>query len=171
MTHASSRPAAALSRGAMRVPALKPIVSVGIAVLSVVLLAACVANPAPPAVQEPEPVGIERAPEAPQSDKAPSGDDRANEHPRLFRFDRMSVSLSKDEKASVVAWAEHARNADAVLIRGFCDRAEVGNARDAAIARAQAVRKVLLKAGVPARSIRIRYNTERKMHAAEVELR
>lgn len=137
--------------------------------LGAALLVACAANPTPPVAQEPDASG-ERAVEAPRSDENRGDNLRAEEASRLFPFDKMSISLSEGEKANVAVLADRARNARSVLIRGYCDRNEVGNAKDAAIARAEAVRKVLLKAGVPARSMRIRYNTERKMHAAEVEL-
>ncbi|WP_332670520.1 OmpA family protein [Aromatoleum sp.] len=138
-------------------------------VLGAALLVACAANPTPPVTPEPDTAG-ERAAETPRNDENRGDNRHADERPQLFPFDKMSVSLSEGEKANVAAFAERARNADSILIRGYCDRTEVGNAKDAAIARAQAVRKVLLKAGVPARSMRVRYNTERKMHAAEVEL-
>lgn len=150
-------------------PRPKPLLRAAVAVLCAMLLVACATESAPPVAAEPD-TPRERTVEAPRNDEK-RGDKRpADERPQLFHFDKMSVSLSESEKANVAALAEQARSADSILIRGYCDRTEVGNAKDAAIARAQAVRKVLLKAGVPARSMRVRYNTERKMHAAEVEL-
>ncbi len=146
-----------------------PVVRAAAAVLCAALLAACATEPSPLASQEPD-AASERTVEAPRNDETRGEKRHADQRPQLFHFDKMSVSLSEGEKANVAALAEQARSAESVLIRGYCDRSEVGNAKDAAIARAQAVRKVLLKAGVPARSMRVRYNTERKMHAAEVEL-
>ncbi|MDT3669929.1 MAG: OmpA family protein [Aromatoleum sp.] len=150
-------------------PGPKPLVRAAAAVLCAALLGACATAPAPLASQEPDATS-ERTVEAPRNEETRGEKRHADRRPQLFHFDKMSVSLSEGEKANVAALAEQARSADSILIRGYCDRTEVGNAKDAAIARAQAVRKVLLKAGVPARSMRVRYNTERKMHAAEVEL-
>lgn len=168
MSRSSSRPAFA-PRGLSSLPGPKPLVCAAAAILCSVLLGACATELPPQAPQQPDSAS-ERTVEAPRNDETRADKRHADERPQLFHFDKMSVSLSEGEKANVAALAEQARSAESVLIRGYCDRTEVGNAKDAAIARAQAVRKVLLKAGVPARSMRVRYNTERKMHAAEVEL-
>jgi len=168
MSQPSSR-IAGTSTGMLSMPDLKPFLRGATVVLGAALLVACAASPAPRVAQESATLS-ERAVEAPRNDENHGDNLRAAESPQLFHFDKMSVSLSEGEKANIAALAGQARNADSVLIRGYCDRTEVGNAKDAAIARAQAVRKVLLKSGVPARSMRVRYNTERKMHAAEVEL-
>lgn len=160
---------AAPSRELSSLPRRRPLVRAAAAVLCSVLLGACATELPPQAPQQPDSAS-ERTVEAPRNDETRGDTRHGDERPQLFHFDKMSVSLSEGEKANVAALADQARGAESVLIRGYCDRTEVGNAKDAAIARAQAVRKVLLKAGVPARSMRVRYNTERKMHAAEVEL-
>lgn len=138
---------------------------------SVALLSACAVTPAPQAADDNQAGARSEAPAEPPAAPAPASSSSAARAPQLFAFDRMSVRLSESEKANVLALAEQARTADSVLVRGYCDRTEVGNAKDAALARAQAVRNVLVKAGVQPGAIRVRYNTERKMHAAEVELR
>ena len=157
-------------RGIWSAPSSKSVVPGTVAVLCAALLVACAATPPPPVAQEPD-TSSERAAETPRHDESRVDNRPADENPQLFHFDKMSVTLSEGEKAKLAALAERARSVESVVIRGYCDRTAVGNAKDAAIARAQAVRKVLLKAGVPASSMRIRYNTERKAHAAEVELR
>jgi outer membrane protein OmpA-like peptidoglycan-associated protein len=88
---------------------------------------------------------------------------------REFQFDKMSVVLSESEKVKVLALVDQAVGAQAVVIRGHCDRTAVGNAKDAAVARAVAVQRVLRKAGVDAGKIRIRYNTSTPLHMAEVD--
>lgn len=168
MNRTSSRPVAT-PREMLSMPVPKPLVRAAAAVLCAMLLGACAVEPAPRTAQQPDPAS-ERTVEAPRNDENRRDKHLADERPRLFRFDKMSVSLSENEKTNVVALAEQAKSAGSILIRGYCDRTEVGNAKDAAIARAHAVRQVLLKAGVAARSIRVRYNTERKLHAVEVEL-
>lgn len=133
------------------------------ALLVAVLLSACAGAPpqAEPAaeVEPPRP-----APESPVV--APAGEPEpavAGRH--TFRFDTLSVALSESEKARVVTLAEQVRGARAVVVRGSCDRNAVGNAREAAIARALAVRHVLVENGVPAAKIRTRYSTEDGTHA------
>lgn len=168
MSQSSSR-VASTAADRLRMPDLNTFFRRAAVVLGAALLVACAASPTPPVAQEPAAPG-ERAVAAQRNDENGGDYLRAEESSRLFHFDRMSVSLAEGEKANLAALAQQARNAESVLIRGYCDRTEVGNAKDAAIARAEAVRKVLQKAGVPARSMRVRYNTERKMHAAEVEL-
>ncbi|UXY14566.1 hypothetical protein N8I74_14735 [Chitiniphilus purpureus] len=89
--------------------------------------------------------------------------------PNTFMFEKMSVTLSDAEKARVAALVDKAKAASTLSIRGYCDRSEVGNAKDAAIARATAVRNELVSAGVALGKIRIRYTTEEARHAAVVE--
>ncbi|GAA5787049.1 hypothetical protein GCM10007860_32000 [Chitiniphilus shinanonensis] len=107
------------------------------------------------------------APAKPTPTPAPSATPAVD--PNTFSFDKMSVSLGDADKARAAALADKAKAATSVSIRGFCDRAEVGNAKDAAIARANAVRTELIKAGVPAAKIRIRFTTDQPRHAAVVE--
>lgn len=135
--------------------------------LCLALLAGCAATPAHEAAQNAEPAGQDQRAEA--AAPAPAVADPEAQRSHMFRFDKMSVTLSTAEKAKVLALAERAKTAKGIVIRGYCDRKEVGNAREAAIARATAVRTVFAQAGVPAATMRVRYSTERAAHAAEVE--
>lgn len=89
--------------------------------------------------------------------------------PNTFDFEPMSIKLTPAEEARVALLVEQAKSAKTIAIRGFCNRNEVGNAKDAAIARASAVREVLVKAGVPSSKFRIRFTTDEARHAAVVE--
>lgn len=139
---------------------------------SLMLLAGCAAGPSPTASQE-------SAVPAAASELSSAGDARpaASNSPakadaapvRNFQFDKMSVALSESEKVKVLALVDQAISAQSVVIRGHCDRTAVGNAKDAAVARAVAVQRVLRKAGVDSGKIRIRYNTSTPLHMAEVE--
>ncbi len=92
-----------------------------------------------------------------------------NKDPKTFDFESMSIKLTPAEEARVALLVEQAKSATTISIRGFCNRNEVGNAKDAAIARANAVREVLVKGGVPSSKIRLRFTTDEARHAAVVE--
>lgn len=138
-------------------------------VLCLALLAGCATNPAQESAQAAPAAREEPAGDAGRGEANPAAPAADAQGSHIFRFERMSVALSDAEKAKVVALAERARAAKVIVIRGYCDRKEVGNARDAAIARATAVRSVLAQAGIAPAAMRVRYNTERNLHAAEIE--
>lgn len=140
----------------------------GVGLLVVVFLAAGLAGcasapppaePEPVAAPQPKPVEEEVAVRAPEPEQAVNGR-------HTFRFDIMSVVLSEGDKTRLVALAGQARMARAITIRGSCDRNAVGNAKEAAVARALAVRNVLVQEGVPAGKIRVRYSTDDGTHVA-----
>lgn len=127
-------------------------------------LAACAsapppAQPEPVAAPQPRPVEEETAARTPEPEQPVNGR-------HTFRFDTMSVLLSEADKARLAGLAGQARGARAVTIRGSCDRNAVGNAKEAAVARALAVRNVLVQEGVPAARIRVRYSTDDGTHVA-----
>lgn len=136
--------------------------SLGILIVSLVL-AACASTP-----QEPEPVAVAPQAEPPVQVTQPPAEEPAPQAQGRYtiRFDTMSVVLGEKEKAKVVGLAGQARAAHSVVVRGSCDRKAVGNAKEAAIARALAVRSVLVQEGVAADRIRVRYSTEDGTHAA-----
>ncbi|XZG71814.1 OmpA family protein [Chitinibacteraceae bacterium HSL-7] len=85
-------------------------------------------------------------------------------------FDKLSVQLDAAGQGKVSNVLEAAKLAKEITIRGYCDRTEVGNAKAAAIARAQAVKDELIARGVAeSKFVSIRFSTEEKSkHLAEV---
>jgi len=96
--------------------------------------------------------------------------DYATMNPVPITFDKMSVKLDEGDKTILQKISERAKNADKLVITGYCDRHQVGNAKAAAIARATAVRNELVELGVAAKNIRIKYVTETAdKHAVDIE--
>ena len=90
-------------------------------------------------------------------------------NPAIIEFDKMSVKLSDKAKEMIAQMTEKAEGSKNVVIWGFCDRTQIGNAEKSAIARGVAVRKELQANGVKSPKFRIRYSTEKpNRHAAEV---
>ena len=85
-------------------------------------------------------------------------------------FDKFSIKLDESDKYIVQEISERAKNANKLVITGYCDRRQIGNAKAAAIARATAVRNELVYQGVSAKNIRIKYVTEvAGKHAVDIE--
>ncbi|TJZ64239.1 OmpA family protein [Chitiniphilus eburneus] len=142
-----------------------------IGLLGLALLAGCADTPKKAEPAKDDGKWRKEAPATPAAKPTPTPVPAATPalDPNTFSFDKMSISLSDADKVRVAALADKAKAAGTVSIRGFCDRNEVGNAKDAAIARATAVRNELVKAGVPAAKIRVRYTTDQPRHVAVVE--
>ena len=99
------------------------------------------------------------------------GPDYANMNPVPIPFDKMSVKLRDSDKQILVRIKDRAKKAKKLTITGYCDRKQVGNSKDAAIARAVAVKKELVRLGVKSAAIRIKHVTSvADKHAAEIEL-
>ncbi|WP_176442307.1 OmpA family protein [Noviherbaspirillum humi] len=91
-------------------------------------------------------------------------------NPVLVPFEKLSIKLDEDARKLIAQLADRAKSSSRLTITGFCDRRQVGNARDAAIARAAAVRDELAKAGLSIKKVQIKYVTEiGDKHAAEVQ--
>lgn len=91
------------------------------------------------------------------------------QNPAVIEFDKMSVKLDEQGKEMVAQMAEKAEGSKKIVIWGFCDRAQIGNAEKSAIARASAVLAELKANGMKSPRVRIRYSTEKaNRHAAEV---
>ena len=58
--------------------------------------------------------------------------DYANMNPVPIMFDKLSIKLDEDGKQIVTAIGERAKMASKIIITGYCDRNQVGNAKDAA---------------------------------------
>lgn len=95
----------------------------------------------------------------------------ANMNPVPIPFEKMSVKLRETDKQILVRIKDRAQKAKKLIITGYCDRKQVGNSKDAAIARAVAVKKELVRLGVKPDAVRIKHVTGvADKHAAEIEL-
>lgn len=137
------------------------------ALAAVLVLAACSSAPPSPEPVVESPRVEQRAEVAPAQGAEPEPPANGS---HMFKFDTMSVTLADSDKLRLTGLTGQARTARSIVIRGSCDRTVVGNAKEAAIARALAVRAVLVQEGVPAAKIRVRYSTEDGLHAAVLKL-
>lgn len=129
---------------------------------------------------EQQPIAREEKPKAkpaerqgPAATSAPveASPDYASMNPVPIAFDKMSVKLRDTDKHILVKIKDRAQKARRLIITGYCDRKQVGNSKDAAIARANAVKEELVKLGVKPATVRIKHVTNvANKHAAEIEL-
>lgn len=90
-------------------------------------------------------------------------------NPTVVSFEKMSVGLDNNAKELVGQVVNRAKSARKVVIVGFCDRTQVANPADAAVARAVAVRDELVRLGVPPATMLVKFDTKvAKKHAAEI---
>jgi outer membrane protein OmpA-like peptidoglycan-associated protein len=90
--------------------------------------------------------------------------------PYLLKFDSMSAKLTPEHEAQLQRLVPQLKEAKAVVIRGYCNKKEVGNAKAAALARASNVEKFLISQGVSDKKMTLRYTTEDATHAVELEV-
>lgn len=94
----------------------------------------------------------------------------ARMNPVPIVFDVFSVKLDDNGRNILELIRERARQASRLIVTGYCDRHQIGNANAAALARAKAVRDELVQLGVPEKNIRIRHLTNAPgKHAADIE--
>ncbi|KPC50387.1 OmpA family protein [Amantichitinum ursilacus] len=86
--------------------------------------------------------------------------------PMRIEFDPMGATLDANGKAKIAALISTAQTAKYVNVRGFCDRTKIGNAKAAALARANVVKKEFVAAGIPAAKVRVRFTTDKPESAA-----
>ena len=90
-------------------------------------------------------------------------------NPSIILFEKMSIVLDDQGKATIALLSERARSASKLVVTGFCDHRQVGNSADSAVARAVAVRDELVANGVTPTNIRVKFSTKiAKKHAAEI---
>jgi len=89
----------------------------------------------------------------------------------VAEFDKQSSELTPDALATIANTSDAAKQAQHVVVTGYCDRHDdEKNAKQLALARAGAVRSELIKHGVPAKNIRVKYVTTEARHAVTVVL-
>jgi outer membrane protein OmpA-like peptidoglycan-associated protein len=97
--------------------------------------------------------------------------DYANMNPVPIAFDKMSVKLRDADKQILIKIKDRAQKAKQLVITGYCDRKQVGNSKDAALARAVAVKEELVRLGVKPKTVRIKHVTSvANKHAVEIEV-
>lgn len=88
----------------------------------------------------------------------------------VIAFGESSTELDELAQEQINQLLPTARRADKIVIYGYSDRNNPGNAKEIAISRALRVRTELVKNGVPLDNIRIRYSTMQARHEAKVLL-
>ena len=89
----------------------------------------------------------------------------------VAEFDKQGTELSADALATIANTSDAAKQAKHVVVTGYCDHHDdEKNAKQIALARASAVRSELIKHGVAAKVIRIKYVTNEARHAVTVVL-
>lgn len=91
-------------------------------------------------------------------------------NPAIIEFDAQSVELNSQAQALIASLATSAKRSGKILITGYCDRRKTGNAITVALSRANKVKNELVKNGVAAKAIRVKYITGQAKHIAKVEL-
>lgn len=149
------------------------------AVASIVMLAGCAQQQTVTDAEQP-PVSKEEKAKPKSAEKTGAVQAVAKEefvpdyismNPVPIAFDKMSVKLRDADKQILVKIKDRAQKAKRLIITGYCDRKQVGNSKDAAIARAVAVKEELVRLGVKPGTVRIKHVTNvANKHAAEIEL-
>ena len=104
-----------------------------------------------------------------QAAAKPHGDVQPLESPAFVEFDMQDTALSDSAQTQVTQLAAPARRAAKVVVTGYADRSQTKNAKDVALARAVKVKGELVKKGVLAKNIRLRYATGEARNAAKIE--
>lgn len=92
----------------------------------------------------------------------------AKQDPMFIPFDKMNAKLTPEAEAQINAMLPALGLAKEITVRGHTYRREIGNAPAAAKARAESVKAYLIKSGIPASKIIVRFDTERPLHGVRV---
>ena len=91
---------------------------------------------------------------------------RIAEDGTVARFNGADTALSPASVALLQAWAaDRTHHGKRWEIKGYSNRSAFANAREVALTRALAVRKLLVDRGVPAAQIKVLYSTEEPREA------
>lgn len=149
-----------------------------LSVVSVLAMAGCAHNQVAP--DSTSAAAQNAAKEEAKSEKAPLASmapgeeivpDYAVMNPVPIAFDKMSIKLRDTDKQILAQIKDRAQKARKLTITGYCDRTQVGNAKAAALARAQSVKDELVRLGVKSKVVKVKFVTNvANKHAVEVEL-
>lgn len=116
---------------------------------------------------EPAAVAVERPATEPVAETL-----RLPEDGIVAEFKAAQVKLPAETLALLARFAETRDPNERVEITGYCNKRDAPiDARDIALMRATAVRRELVRLGVPAKSIRVKFNTTQALHAVKMEVK
>ena len=122
------------------------------------------AAPAPAASSSPQPAVVAAQP--PAAAAAVAQPTRIGEDGTVARFQGAETALPAASVALLQVWAaDRSRHGKRWEIKGYSNRSAFANAREVALTRALAVRKLLVDRGVPAAQIKVLYSTEEAREA------
>jgi outer membrane protein OmpA-like peptidoglycan-associated protein len=107
---------------------------------------------------------------APTPTPTPTLSPQAVKDLKWLQFEKMSAKLEPEHEKQLLQLMPLLQSSKSIVLRGYCNKKEVGNAKDGAIARAAAVEKFLQKQGIPDKKMTIRFNTDDAKHAVEIDL-
>lgn len=91
-------------------------------------------------------------------------------NPTAVTFEKMSVALDGKARETIAQLAERARTSGKLTVTGYCDRFQIKNATDSAVARAVVTRDELIALGVNPSNVAVKFSTAiAKKHAAEIK--
>lgn len=91
-------------------------------------------------------------------------------NPTIISFEKMSVVLDEKSKEIIAEIGEKAKESGKITVTGFCDRRQIRNSMDSAVARAVVTRDELIAQGVAPSNVVIKFSTTTpKKHAAEIK--
>ena len=141
---------------------------------SALLLAGCAGTPAASSDETAAATPAQPAEVAPAPTPAPPPEPVA-EQPRLpddgivAEFGPKQVKLSPETLALLARLAETREADERLEITGYCNRKDAPiDAKDIALMRAMAARNELVRLGVPAKTIRVKFNTMQGLHAVKI---
>ncbi|WP_136419645.1 OmpA family protein [Herbaspirillum sp. ST 5-3] len=101
---------------------------------------------------------------------ADNGAQAALTNPAIVEFDAQTVELNSDAQALIARLATNAKRSKKIVITGYCDKHKTGKAKSIALSRAIKVKNELIKNGVAAKTIRVKYITDQAKNLAKVDL-
>lgn len=160
----------------MSVVSQSNMLKVGATCMLLALLAACAqsevkqtgeGSPAPQIVQSNASTRVEKPVE---QITAEAELDYQNMNPVPIAFEKLGVKLNDTGRHVIGKIGNRAKKSKKLVIVGYCDRKQVGNAHAAALARANAVKSELVHLGVKPRSIQLKTVTNAAdKHLAEIQ--
>ncbi|MFC7419203.1 OmpA family protein [Iodobacter arcticus] len=88
----------------------------------------------------------------------------------MLQFEKMAAKLTPQQEEQLMALLPQLKDVKSIILRGYCNKKDIGNAKDSALARAVNVEKFLVSQGVPDHKMSLRYNTDDAEHAVELEI-